>query len=155
MLEVLDFLDVAAKAAARKQGFDLLGIDIREQQNMADYALLVTADNPNHAYAVVDEVKQTLKRAGAEFVETEGTEDCCWSMLFTPGLVVHIFLPEIREKYNLEDFWKSYPRIELPDYEHFDQVDLQDEYASVKESENPVEAPTSNSGVQIIGLDLD
>ena len=80
-----------------------------------DYFVLCSGQNPRQTKAIWDEVHERLKhddeRALPQAVEggTEGR----WIVADYLDVVLHVFTPDAREYYSLEDLWGDVPSIEL------------------------------------------
>jgi ribosome-associated protein len=98
---------VAAAALEKKAG-DVLILDLRKLETMADYFVIATGDVDQHVRAIVrnieDQVKQNL---GERVMHREGMETYNWVLLDYVDVVVHVFKPSFREFYRLEDLWSD------------------------------------------------
>src|ERR1035437_534276 len=65
--------------------------------------------------AIVDEIEDRLRKAGAKPVRREGEREGRWVLLDYLDIVVHVQHAEERTFYGLERLWKDCPRIELPE----------------------------------------
>lgn len=120
---------IAAKAADRKKGEDIVIQDVSELLKVTDWFVIVTAMNRPQAEAIVDEVERTLRtEAGIKPVGREGMETGEWILLDYGDIVVHVFKPEIRDFYRLETLWGDAPVLVLPAEESDDDksVDTED-----------------------------
>jgi ribosome-associated protein len=106
---------VAAEAAAEKLATDIIAYDVSEQLVITDVFLLCSAANDRQVRAVIEEVEEKLRAAGAHPVRREGERQGRWVLLDYLDLVVHIQHVEERVFYALERLWKDCPQIELPE----------------------------------------
>lgn len=66
--------------------------------------------------AIADSVREyLLKEAGIKPYNYDGYRNSQWIVLDYGHTLVHIFLPETRELYNLEELWNDCPTVEIPD----------------------------------------
>jgi ribosome-associated protein len=93
--------------ASGKQASDILLLDIREVASFADYLVIMSANNSRQMGSLVDEVLMTNKQAGVSLHHQEGTTDSGWLLLDYADVIVHIFSPEQREYYRLEQVWRQ------------------------------------------------
>ncbi len=64
--------------------------------------------------AIADSIKEVVKKETKEIpFHSEGYENSQWILIDFVTVVVHIFLPEVREYYNLEDLWADAKVVEL------------------------------------------
>ncbi len=103
-----------AAIVADKQGEKIVAVDVRELVGYTDYLLIATARNERLAKAIHDEVRTRLKQeSGLLPARTEGEAEAQWVLLDYLDCVLHLMLPEIRERYRLERLWGEAPRLEL------------------------------------------
>ena len=79
-----------------------------------DFLIVATARNERQAKAIHDEVHLRLKREhGLLPANVEGESDGRWVLMDYLDCVLHVFVPELRERYRLEVLWAEAPRLEL------------------------------------------
>ena len=71
----LEMAKLACRALDEKKGKDIKVIDIHEVSVIADYFVIASASNQNQVQAMVDNVDETLGRAGFEAKQIEGTRN--------------------------------------------------------------------------------
>jgi ribosome-associated protein len=111
----VELAGVAAEAAADKLALDIIAYDVSEQLVITDVFLLCSAANDRQVRAIVEEVENKLRLAGARPVRREGEREGRWVLLDYLDLVIHIQHAEERSYYALERLWKDCPRIALPE----------------------------------------
>ena len=107
---VLAFLTAAQnkiKINGEKKGKDIKVIDIHEVSVIADYFVIASASNQNQVQAMVDNVDETLGRAGFEAKQIEGTRNSSWVLMDYGDMIVHVFDEENRLFYDLERIWRD------------------------------------------------
>jgi ribosome-associated protein len=102
-----------AAIADDKGGRDVLALDVRELVGYTDYLLIATARNERQAKAIHDEIYHRMKREGSLPARVEGEREAAWILMDYLDCVVHIFTPELRERYRLEVLWGEAPQLEL------------------------------------------
>jgi ribosome-associated protein len=105
----------AAQAAADKLATDILLLDVSAQLVITDVFLLASAPNDRQVMAVVDNVEEKLREAGAKPLRREGEKEGRWVLLDFGDIVVHIQHQEERVYYALERLWKDCPVIPFVD----------------------------------------
>lgn len=68
--------------------------------------IIASGTSSRHVGALADYVVMELKKAGYETVPTEGKESGEWVLVDAGDIIVNIFKPEARERYNLEKMWE-------------------------------------------------
>ncbi len=103
-----------AAIADSKKAEDLVVLDMRELVAYTDFLAICTARSERQARAIVDEVRLRVKReAGLLPGGVDGGGDAGWTILDYLDCVLHVFTPEARERYGLEELWRDAPRLEL------------------------------------------
>lgn len=74
---------------------------------LADYFVLCNAESKPQFRAILEEVEKQAKAAGGRRLHVEGEAESGWVLLDYGAVVVHIFDPELRAYYNLEELWKE------------------------------------------------
>jgi ribosome-associated protein len=105
---------LVASIAEEKLGQDLVALDVRELVSYTDFLLVCTARNERQAKSIHDEVQLRLKRDHGLLPATvEGAGEARWILMDYLDCVLHVFVPELRERYRLEVLWGEAPRLEL------------------------------------------
>jgi ribosome-associated protein len=102
-----------AAIADDKNGTDLVALDVRPLVSYTDYLVICTARNERQAKAIHDEVYHQLKRDGWLPARIEGEREAEWVLMDYLDAVLHIFTPELRERYRLEVLWGEADPLEL------------------------------------------
>lgn len=103
-----------AAVADSKKAEDLIVLDMRKLVAYTDFLAICTARSERQARAIVDEVRVRVKReAGLLPGGVDGGGDAGWTILDYLDCVLHVFTPEARERYGLEELWRDAPRLEL------------------------------------------
>jgi ribosome-associated protein len=102
-----------AAIADAKQATDIVVLDMRELVGYTDFLVLATARNERLAKAIADDARMQLKAEGLLPGRAEGEREARWILLDYLDAVLHVFVPETRELYRLEQLWGEAPRLEL------------------------------------------
>jgi ribosome-associated protein len=99
-----------AAIAHDKLGRDVVILDMQPVCAYTDYFVLVTGGNPRQAKAIWDEVHVRLKKENALLPRSaDGERQATWIVADYVDVVLHVFTPEAREYYRLEDLWGDVP----------------------------------------------
>ena len=105
---------IAARAADEKKATDIMVQEVRELIGVTDYFVIATASNNRQVEAIIDEIEDKLREeAHLKPLHRENTKDGSWELLDYGHVVVHVFQPETREHYRLEDLWNDAPVVDL------------------------------------------
>ena len=102
-----------AAIADDKKATDLVALDVRPLVSYTDYLVICTARNERQAKAIHDDVYHQLKRDGWLPARIEGEREAEWVLMDYLDAVLHIFTPELRERYRLEVLWGEAERLDL------------------------------------------
>ena len=103
---VLDRVIAAAKVAEENKGHDILILDIRELTEMFDYFLIVSGSSRRQMYAIGDEIQRKLVgEMGDICLSVSGHTEGKWVVIDYGDIIVHLFEPETRKYYALEELW--------------------------------------------------
>ena len=79
-----------------------------------DYFVICTGQNPRQAKAIYDEVHERLKRDDRLIPHNvDGVEQASWILADYLDVVLHVFTPEARAFYRLEELWGDVPSVEV------------------------------------------
>jgi ribosome-associated protein len=92
-----------------KKATNILTLDMRELTSLADYYVLCDGSSIRQINAIVDELVKELKRSGSWQANVEGTPEFGWMLIDFGSVVVHVFSPEQRAYYQLEELWQEAP----------------------------------------------
>ncbi|HOY66230.1 MAG TPA: ribosome silencing factor [Candidatus Ozemobacteraceae bacterium] len=111
MHDLPDTLVQALKALAEKKVIDLAVLDVDGLVSYADYFVLGTGTSTPHIQAMADAVAHLLKVPGVKGARVEGDAQATWVLIDGGDFVVHLFQPDARRFYALDDLWGDAPRI--------------------------------------------
>ena len=111
--EALALVAVAAQAAHDKKADQVLAFDVSDQLAITDAFVIASATNERAVGAIVDEVEDKLRDAGAKPIRREGHKEGRWVLLDYGEIVVHVQHEEERAFYALERLWSDCPLIAL------------------------------------------
>ena len=107
-------LEKTFNAIVNKKGEDIVCLDVRKITPLFDYVFICSAETDIQARAISDEIYIKLKKNEKTIpLSVEGYEKGSWIVMDYGDFLVHIFLPEKREYYNLEDLWIEAKRVEF------------------------------------------
>lgn len=98
-----------SKLAWAKKATDIRLLDVRGLTEVTDYFIICTASADIHGRAIADSLVEELEKKKVKPLHKEGYQRANWILLDFVDLVVHIFLKEAREYYNLERLWGDAP----------------------------------------------
>jgi ribosome-associated protein len=103
-----------AAIADAKKAEDIVALDVRELVGYTDFLVICTARNERQAKAIHEEVRQRLKHDEDLLpAAVEGEVGASWVLMDYLDCVLHVFVPELRDRYRLDVLWGEAPRLEL------------------------------------------
>lgn len=106
----------AARAADDKQATDTIVLPVGDILGITEYFVVTGASNRRLVRAVAEEIEERVREVcGRSPGRTEGHREQQWVLLDYGDVVVHVFLDEVRQFYEIERLYKDVPRIEWRD----------------------------------------
>lgn len=97
---------IIAEAADDRKAADILAIKIADVSYISDYFVIVTGFSRTQVRAISDAIEKKVKENLDKYpLRIEGKSEGNWILQDYGDVIVHIFLPEEREFYDLEAFW--------------------------------------------------
>ena len=88
---------------------EIVLIDTHEQSSLADYLLICEGRSQLHCRGIAENIEYNLKQEGEPSLGIEGVREGNWVLLDYGNIILHIFHPEIRKYYRLEELYKQHP----------------------------------------------
>ena len=112
----LDLACVIANIADAEHGSDVLVLAVGDVLAVTEYFVIVSASNRRLVRTLVDEIEvQTRELAGRSPLRSEGVREQQWVLVDYGDVVVHVFLAEVREFYEIERLYTDVPKIDWSD----------------------------------------
>lgn len=110
MMEPHELVEAIARYASDKKAIDVVELDLRGVLGYTDYFLVCSGNTGRQAKAIQDGILEGLKREHDTTPRrVEGSADGGWILMDYLDVVVHIFTPETRDFYRLEQLWGEVP----------------------------------------------
>ncbi len=100
---------VAVEAALERNARESVLLDLRGVSDATDWFLIASGDSDTHARAIAENLIDRMREAGFRPAGVEGKASGNWILLDYITLVIHIFLPRVRDYYDLERLWGDAP----------------------------------------------
>lgn len=107
-----EFIKVAANALNDKKARNLSVLKVDNLTALTEYFIVATATSSTHVHSLADEVEEKLSEAGFAPHHIEG-RTTGWIVLDYSSVIIHIFTPDQREFYGLDNMWNDAEKIEL------------------------------------------
>ena len=94
-----------AQALYSKKGTNIIALDVRGVSAVTDFVLIADGNVERHVIALANEMQDLLRKKGQKPVHVEGMGTGDWIVLDFFEIVIHLFIPKMRQKYQLERLW--------------------------------------------------
>lgn len=103
---------LAARTADAGKGDDILVLDVGEVLSIAGWFVIVSASNSRLAESLAEDIELAAKvEFGRGPVRKEGHRERQWILLDYGDVIVHVFLKEMRDFYEIERLYGDVPRL--------------------------------------------
>ncbi len=113
-LAALELVKLCVKALEDKKAGDLRVLDVSAQSSITDFLVLATGTSEPHLRALRVELEKVIDASGTRIVGMELAQESGWLVIDAFDVMVHLFLPEPRGKYQLERLWKDAVEVSVP-----------------------------------------
>jgi len=103
---------LAAKVAADNKGRDILVLDMRSCTPLFDYFIISTGTSRRQIHTVAEETDAALRAEGDKRLGIEGYEASKWIVQDYGDIVIHVFDPDTRDYYKLEELWADAAKVD-------------------------------------------
>ena len=104
-----DLVERIAAIASDKKAIELRVLDVSEIVGYTDFFIICSGNTERQAKAIFDGILDELKREGVRPRRVEGEREARWILMDYLDCVVHIFTPDARAYYRLEQLWGEAP----------------------------------------------
>ena len=119
MEENKKLVDTIVKGIQEKKGMDIVVVDLSKMDGAICRCFIVcTGQSPTQVQAIADSVSETVRmEAGEKPVKVVGEENAVWVAMDYTDVMVHVFVPDTREYYDIEHLWEDAQKNIIPNEE--------------------------------------
>jgi ribosome-associated protein len=136
-LPALELVKLCCRALDEKKAIDLRVLDVSEQSSITDYLVVATGSSEPHLRALRVELEKVIDASHTNIVGMEIAQDSGWFVIDAFDVMIHIFAPETRARYGLENLWKDAVEVSVP------------KLLAVPQSTKPSRTPKKKAGAQV------
>ena len=109
MTTVKQLVEVITQGIQEKKGQEIVIVDMQGIEGaICNYFVICTGNSPTQVSAIMDSVEDVARdKAGEKPIRVVGEQQAQWIAMDYVDVMVHIFLPETREYYNIERLWED------------------------------------------------
>jgi ribosome-associated protein len=105
-----DLATAAIEYASDRKALDIVQLDLRGIIGYTDYFVICTGRTDRQTKAIHDAIHQGMKNEHGRLPRrVEGLTQARWILMDYLDVIVHVFTPETREYYRLEQLWGDAP----------------------------------------------
>ncbi|MBD5244615.1 MAG: ribosome silencing factor [Barnesiella sp.] len=112
-----DIVKLVTESIQDRKGRHITHIDLSDIESAAASNFIICEGTSTmQVSAIADNVREhLLEEAGIKPYNYDGYQNSQWIVIDYGDTLVHVFIPEMRERYNLEELWSDAPLTEIPD----------------------------------------
>ena len=99
----------AAEKLSSKKASDIVVIDIAEKSGFADYFIVATGNTDRQINSLADDIEDAFYEQDLPIKSAEGKNTSGWILLDFGDIIINLFTPEMRDRYNIEKIWADCP----------------------------------------------
>ena len=96
-----------------KKGFNILAIDVQELSSITDFLIIAEGNVDRHVSSIAKAIIDHFDKEGESPLHAEGLKSGDWVVLDYGVVMVHLFMPGLRERYSLERLWEESKLIDI------------------------------------------
>ena len=89
------------------KAIDIKSISLKDKTSIADFMIIASGNSSRHIQALSEIIVDKLKKRGISNCRLEGKDSNEWKLIDGIDIIIHIFHPEKRKFYNLENMWSE------------------------------------------------
>ena len=89
------------------KALEVKSIDLKDKTSIADYMIIASGNSSRHIQALSEIILNYLEKKGINNCRIEGKDSKEWKLIDGIDIIIHIFHPEKRKFYNLENMWSE------------------------------------------------
>jgi ribosome-associated protein len=100
-------LNLIAQTIYDKKGLNILSLDVRGVSSLTDTVVIAEGLVDKHVQAIAQSIIESVAATDLRPLHTEGLQSGDWIVIDYLDIMVHLFMPGMRDKYQLESLWKE------------------------------------------------
>lgn len=102
-----ELLSYIAQTIYDKKGINILALDVQGLSSLTDYLIIAEGNVERHVRSLAQSLLKLLESYGEKPIRTEGLKTGDWVVLDYGPIMIHLFMPGLRENYSLEKLWQA------------------------------------------------
>ena len=105
----MEINEIVLKAIDEKRGFDIVDYNTQELTPFMDHMIVASTNNIRQNNAIAQNIRDRLKENGYYDIRIEGNSESKWLLIDLKETVVHLFVKEERQVYQLDRLYCDVP----------------------------------------------
>lgn len=114
-MEAKELAQLIAELALTKKAKDVVILDLGGLSDVTNYFVICSGESDTQVKAISDAIEDGTREEGSKVWRREGLTHLNWVLLDYVDVVVHVFLPKVRDYYDIERLWGDAPRTVVAD----------------------------------------
>ncbi len=112
-----NLIESIVEGIQEKKGHNIRIADLNEiHDTICKYLVICDANSPSHVSAIYDSICEfSIKKAQEKPHAVDGLRNCLWVAMDYGDVIVHVFLKENRDFYDIDHLWEDAKFTDLPD----------------------------------------
>ena len=117
MNEIKQLVETITKGIQEKKGRQIVIADLTAMDSsICRYFVICHGNSPSQVEAITESVGDMVREElGEKPTHVVGLDNAQWVAMDYTDVLVHVFLPDVREYYDLEHLWDDAPLTQIPD----------------------------------------
>ncbi len=114
---MIQLVETIKEAIQDKKGCDIVVADLTKiEGTICQYFMICTGNSPTQVEAIAESIGDVVReKLGEKPAHVVGLENAQWVAMDYTDVLVHVFLPDVRDYYDLEHLWEDAPLTRIPD----------------------------------------
>lgn len=104
------------EAVTAKKATDVVLLDVRNLTSYADYLIVASGTSTRQVSSIAEHIKIEMNKKGNKPVSMEGLKEGEWALLDYGDIIIHIFIEESREFYDIEGLWADAEKLPIDSF---------------------------------------
>jgi len=109
----LKIVQIIGQTIYDKKGLNPLAINIQNVSTLTDYVIVAEGNVDRHVVAIARAITNAMTEEGETLLFQEGIGEGDWIVLDYGNIIIHLFTPGLRQKYQLERLWATGEVVDL------------------------------------------
>jgi ribosome-associated protein len=116
-LLMIQLVETIKEAIQDKKGSNIIVADLTKiEGTICQYFMICTGNSPTQVEAIAESIGDVVReKLGEKPAHVVGLENAQWVAMDYTDVLVHVFLPDVRDYYDLEHLWEDAPLTRIPD----------------------------------------